>query len=331
MFISSLLVMSLPAYSPAQMGDRPDTDSDGLPDFLEIHKYLTDPNEPDSDGDGILDGDWLERREYAYTVRSVIQVMRPVTPMFLNDDYQDARVLDETDTYVELEVIHYPFVDLEGVGGDGAAEEVTRWIEPGPTSNASPVLRRKISAAMKQSGAGRPTTTSGKGIARIAEWLLGHAKHKQRFTVHTTGVDEEGQFFVPENLAADMERSSKRAGLSPEETWPREFEAAGMFDNKERGSCSSSAIYLSGCLRSLGVPTRTVLCVPLIDANDEREWELLRTGIRNTKVREQIENALERIRTGYSSHTFNEVYVEGRWHRLNYSELDARVFNKGSF
>lgn len=34
-----------------------DTDGDGLSDFQEIFKYFTDPNNPDSDGDGILDGD----------------------------------------------------------------------------------------------------------------------------------------------------------------------------------------------------------------------------------------------------------------------------------
>ena len=86
-----------------------DADGDGLSDFHEQFKYLTNPNDPDSDRDGILDGDWQERREYQYIVRSVVQVMRPVTIEFLNDDYQDARVLDETDDYVELEVIHYPF------------------------------------------------------------------------------------------------------------------------------------------------------------------------------------------------------------------------------
>ena len=66
-----------------------DTDADGLSDFAEIHKYGTDPKKADSDQDGIDDGDWRERREYTYTVRSVVQVMKPVTIEYLNDDYQD--------------------------------------------------------------------------------------------------------------------------------------------------------------------------------------------------------------------------------------------------
>ena len=90
-------------------GQDIDSDGDRLSNFHETYKYFTDPADKDSDGDGTDDGDWLERREYQYTVRSVVQVMKPVTIEFLNDDYQDARQLDETESYVELEVIHYPF------------------------------------------------------------------------------------------------------------------------------------------------------------------------------------------------------------------------------
>ena len=59
-----------------------DRDKDGLSDWVEIHKYRTDPKKADSDGDGVPDGDWLERREYQYTIRTVLQVMRPVTIEF---------------------------------------------------------------------------------------------------------------------------------------------------------------------------------------------------------------------------------------------------------
>ena len=54
------------------LAQDPDRDGDGLSDFHEQHKYLTDPDAVDSDGDGTPDGDWFERREYTYTVRSVV-------------------------------------------------------------------------------------------------------------------------------------------------------------------------------------------------------------------------------------------------------------------
>lgn len=309
-----------------------DSDGDGLSDFLETHKYLTDPSKADSDGDGVPDGDWLERREFAYTVRSVVQVMRPVTPEFLDDAYQDARVLDETETYVELEVIHYPLVSLKDVAHRGAdPEDLARWLEPGPTSNASPALGRSIHEAMERGGGKVPDLTSSAGVAKAAQWLLEHAKHNDRFTTFITAVDSDGRFYIPEELEAYADSKSRKEGIAPEKAWPREIEAAGMFEHGQRGSCTSSAIYLSGCLRALGVPTRTVLCIPIIDAGDESEWKLLESGIQHNGVRPTIARALEPSRRGWSSHTFNEVYVEGRWHRLNYSDIDAGILNEGFF
>ena len=84
----------------------PDTDRDGISDFRETHKHFTDPLRADSDGDGTPDGDWAERREFAYTVRSVLRVLRPCGGEDLTDDYQDVRVLANNDRYTELEVFH---------------------------------------------------------------------------------------------------------------------------------------------------------------------------------------------------------------------------------
>ena len=69
-----LLVSLFPCADSFGQTNEKDTDKDGLSDFHEINKYLTNPAVADSDGDGIPDGDWKERREYQYTIRSVVQV-----------------------------------------------------------------------------------------------------------------------------------------------------------------------------------------------------------------------------------------------------------------
>ena len=75
--IPILLALSiLPQDARKSPGDR-DSDRDGLSDFQEVHKYFTDPKESDSDGDGVPDGDWDERREFSYSVRAVMHVMAP--------------------------------------------------------------------------------------------------------------------------------------------------------------------------------------------------------------------------------------------------------------
>ena len=66
------------ASSLVSVSEDLDSDSDGLSDYQEIHKYLTDPQKKDSDGDSVPDSDCHERREYTYTIRTVVKVMRPV-------------------------------------------------------------------------------------------------------------------------------------------------------------------------------------------------------------------------------------------------------------
>ena len=55
-----------------------DSDGDGLSDFQEIHKYFTDPKKPSTAGDGISDGEAIRRREFTYSIRSVVKVMPPL-------------------------------------------------------------------------------------------------------------------------------------------------------------------------------------------------------------------------------------------------------------
>src|SRR3954471_15797777 len=104
MALSAFAILALETLGAPDL----DTDGDGLSDYAELHKYFTDPKKADTDGDKIPDGDWNERREFTYSVRAVIQVLPPVNLSTLEDDYQDARVLEVRDHAVELEVILYP-------------------------------------------------------------------------------------------------------------------------------------------------------------------------------------------------------------------------------
>jgi hypothetical protein len=100
-----------------------------------------------------------------------------------------------------------------------------------------------------------------------------------------------------------------------------------MFETGQRGSCTSSAIYISGCLRAIGIPTRTVLCIPLVDANDERERELVEKRLKNNRVRRIVSASTRQAVGSWTSHTFNEVWVGGRWRRLNYTKLGQGILD----
>ena len=319
-----------------------DADGDGLSDFHEVHKYRTDPNNADSDGDGLPDGNWLERREYQYFVRSVVQVMRPVTPEYLNDDYQDARVLDETDSYVELEVIHYPFNSVaDAIKGNAnwredvaANADLAPWLAPGPTSDWTPELRETMLADLaaevgidiRASEIADAPSLDDRSVAEtVSRWLMNRSEFHNGFTAFVTEFDEDGQPFVTDELRGNRDVEDFEA------EWRRELSAAGMYAAREHGSCSSSSIYLSGCLRAIGLPTRTILCIPVVDAGDEREVDLVRHGIRHPAVRRTLLGALDGLRNSWASHTFNEVWIDGRWRRLNYSKLGQNIYDREMF
>ena len=315
----------------AGIGD-PDTDRDGLSDFLEIHKYGTNPKQADSDRDGVPDGDWLERREYAYTVRSVVQVMKPVTIEYLNDDFQDARLLHEGDDYVELEVIHYPFSTVnEAIVADEQwrrpSKALKRWLEPGPTSDWTPKLRKELLAALEEDGIDVGELNDKQAVEQVSQWLMKHAEYHDGFSSFLTSFDERGRPYVRDDLRAAAERGKAEEGLTLEEQWEREISARGMFETGQRGSCTSSAIYISGCLRAIGIPTRTILCIPLVDANDERERDLVETRLQHNRVRRIVSASTQQAVGSWTSHTFNEVWVGGRWRRLNYSKLGQGILD----
>ncbi|MBK8099631.1 MAG: hypothetical protein IPK26_21195 [Planctomycetes bacterium] len=311
-FTATTLTCLLAAQNPAE----PDRDNDGLSDFAEQHKYRTDPGQRDSDGDGIPDGDWRERREYQYTVRVVAQVMKPVTPAFLDDDYQDIRVLDETADHVELEVILYPFNTVAtAIAADPDwrqnAARHAEWLRPGPTSDWTPQLRRELLHALAQAGIAADRLDDKSLVEQASRWLCQHARYHDGFSTFLTAFDAAGKPFIPEELRAAVDRERLADDLTLEQQWQRELSATGMFEHAVRGSCSSSAIYLSGCLRALGMPTRTILCIPIVDASDDAELHLLQRGLTHRGIARQVRSAIDRIRGSWSSHTFNEVLVGG--------------------
>jgi hypothetical protein len=104
-----------------------------------------------------------------------------------------------------------------------------------------------------------------------------------------------------------------------------------MFEQRVHGSCTSSAIYLCGGLRAAGVPTRIVLSIPLVDANDPAQLEMVERGIRHHGVRATTLKGLRGLVGSWASHTFNEVWVDGRWRRLNYTRLGQPILDDGLY
>ena len=313
-------------------GEDADSDRDGLSNFQETHKYFTDPHQADSDGDGIPDSDWHERREYTYSIRSVIKVMRPCDVDVANDDYQDARLLSETEQHVELEVIHYPFnTNADAIVGSAdwrtPTPELEKHLKAGVTTNWDEAMQRDLIDALAEDGIDLDTLTDQQVVELASAWLLNRGRYRYMFGTYFLHFPD-GQAEVFPGLEEAFRREGGNTDLPFEEHVQHEVFGRGMYFNRSYGTCTSTAVYLTTALRALGIPTRMILAIPPVDGTDPEQVELLGNQISNVEVRRTLLNG--QPGAGFASHTFNEVYVGGRWRRLNYGTLGQNSYGAGA-
>jgi RNA polymerase sigma factor (sigma-70 family) len=313
-----------PATASSAVDPNVDFDGDGLSDFQEIHKYRTDPRKLSTVGDGVSDGDRQRRREFTYTVRSVVKVMPPVNLECLDDDYQDARVVSRGENFVELEVIHYPLnTNSEAIRSNADwrrdAGSKQEFIRPGITTNWDDAMRHDLIAALKSDGIDPERLDDKELVSRASAWLLANSKYVNMFCTHYIHFPEARAAIYP-GLAARFEQEKGDRAWTVQEQLDHELFGRSMFAHRTHGSCTSWAVFLTTALRALGIPTRMVLGIPMVDATDPAQLAMVQKGVHHHRVRRTLLQGLSGAK-GYANHTFNEVLVGGRWVRLNYKTL----------
>ena len=98
------------------------------------------------------------------------------------------------------------------------------------------------------------------------------------FCTFFTGFTD-GAPHVLDGCGDAFERNKGDAQWSVAEQFAHELFGADMFTNKSYGTCTSAAVYLTTGLRSVGVPTRMVLCIPIADASDPAQVRMVENGI----------------------------------------------------
>jgi hypothetical protein len=326
--LALLALLAAPA-ARGQVRDK-DSDGDGLSDFQETHKYFTDPSKSSTAGDGVKDGDWDRRREFTYTVRSVVAVLRPVNTATLNDDYQDARVLSRgRDTY-RLEVVHYPLNTVAaGIRGDpdwrdrrGDFDDTLR---PGVTTNWDFPMRRRLTASLRTAEIDPQDLDDRALAAGAARWLFAQSKSMPMFCTHFVHFPNNRPAILP-GLEKAFAANKGRSSWSQQEQFDHELLGRGMFLNRTYGASTSAATYLATALRALGLPARMVLAIPIVDAGDPEQRALVRANLRHHRVRGTARLGLANA-IGFAAHTYNEVFVGDRWVRLNRGRLGQNILD----
>jgi hypothetical protein len=310
----------------------PDSDGDGLADFHEVHKYRTNPNKKDTAGKGVSDGDWRQRREFTYSVRAVIRVMPPYNLKALNDDYQDVRVRKETKQFVELEVVLYPLnTNASAIKGNPNWKKdyagMKEYLTPGITTNWDESMRKDLLRELAADGIDPDRLTDKEVVEQVSRWLFKRSRHRPMFCTFYVGF-RDGK---PEVLPGLEKRFASDKG-DPKWTVQQQFEhelfGKQMFARKTYGTCTSTAVYQTTVLRALGIPTRMILCIPLADGSDPDQVERIDKGLTNHRVRCDACTGALSGGDGFASHTFCEVFVGGRWRRLNYTTLGQNILQR---
>lgn len=326
MKLSALLLLVVIGAVPPKGADA---DGDGLPDFQETHKYRTDPKKKDTAGKGVSDGDWKQRREFTYSVRAVVRVMKPYNLKAINDDYQDARVLKETKEYAELEVVVYPLNTNAGAikGNPNWKKDyagMKQYLAPGVTTNWDGPMREALLRELAKDGIDPDKLADKEVVEQVSRWLFRRSKHRNMFCTFYVGF-KGGKPYVLPGLEKNFQRDKGDSRWGEQEQFAHELFGREMFARKTYGTCTSTAVCQTTVLRALGIPTRMVLCIPLADGSDAAQIEMIDRGLTNHRVRQDA--CLGAISGGYSfaSHTFCEAFVGGRWRRLNYTKLGQNV------
>lgn len=285
-----------------------DDDHDGLTDEEERMKYKTSPDLADTDGDGTPDGDWDERREYAYTVRILMKIRQPFDVDAMNDWYQDVRVLDgpDQDGYTRIEAIIYPDTLVDYSPSSFPVSDLPdgfqTYTEPGIATNYSPSMQSEVLQILEDAD------TDEEAVNQVLQW-----------------VSDETTFYldysIPEvyyTYVEDGEVKVRNYGgsLPVEELLQTHYFAESMFEMRTHGTCTSIATLKCAMLKAAGIPCRVLQTIfPIYYHGDQT------VPYENNLTREWHCNFEQGSGEGpwWCNHAFLEVYLGGRWVRADWT------------
>lgn len=272
------------------------------------------------------------RSEDTYTITSVIQVVQPVNPADMKDDFQDVRVLAQDNDSCTVEVTYYP-LNRPAIGENPNWRKddagMTEYLKPTATENWDQAMRRDLIAELHQAGIEPDQLTDKQLVEQVSAWAMKRAHSTSAFSIWAVQYPEgKPAVYPPLREAFDHEK--------PDPTWTDEQmfdqEALGrsMFYHRVHGACTSSAVYLTTIFRALGIPTRIIFCIPPFDPNDDTQARKFYDNIHYHQAREAVRSALDGT-AGFEDHMFNEVYVDHHWVRLNYKTLGQPILDAHYF
>ncbi|MBI4371728.1 MAG: transglutaminase domain-containing protein [Elusimicrobia bacterium] len=262
-------------------------------------------------------------------MRVTLRVMPPIDREALNDDFQEAVVLKETAKFWEIKATLHPDRSIPIQANPNWRRDdagMTEYLKPGPSTNWDEKLRQDILAELKEAGIDPEAMDDKELVEKVAHWAHRRAKYLDKMSGSHDVYFPNGEPQILPGLEPHFERGKGSSDWSDAQQFEHVVLGKSMFYHRTTGSCTSYATYQATILRALGIPTRIIIAIPILDASDPTQLKLL-SGIRDSNVRQAVVQAASEAGESFNSHTFNEVYVGKRWVRLNYNRLGQPILD----
>jgi hypothetical protein len=286
-----------------------DYDGDTLSNIDELEKYHTNPYSLDSDGDGISDGDWEERREYVYSVRVLVKIKQPFDIEAMNDSFQDTRVIADEDSkgYTSLEIIIYPETSLSLIPSpyplQGLSPDLIELTKPGTSTNYSEEMHEHVLLITEKA------VTDYEAVKRVLNW----------FNTNTELVDFpfQPEVFYYAYIDNDKVKLRNYPSLPVNEMLEKCLFADSMFRNRVHGTCCSTATLKCAMIKASGIPCKIINTLDPIFSHEDQKENYINNLNRIWQGR--FENQPSGKPSWCANHCFMEVYLGNRWVRVDRS------------
>ena len=304
---------SIPTPTPTatpMLNPDADVDSDGLTNYEETVKYKTNPYHADSDGDGIPDGEWNERREYTYTVGVAMKIRKPFDIETMNDLYQDVRIISGPDKtgYTYIEAIIYPETRVNFSPSPYPLKELPpelqAYTQPGIATNYDPSMQAEVLNIV--TGA----KTDVEVVERVLQWVETETTYYLDYSIPVV--------YYTYLADGNVQVRNYNGSLPVEELLRTHYFAESMFRERTHGTCTSIATLKCAMLKAAGIPCRVIQTlfpisyhedqtVPYVN-NLKRDWHSVWHCVWEQRSGQS---------PGWYNHAFIEVYLGGRWIRAD--------------
>jgi len=259
-----------------------------------------------------------------YTITTTVRLVQPYDIRAMNDEFQSAKLIGEKGGVGTFEITYRP-LHIQQVTADPnwrkSDRKMAEYLLPRTCANWDADLKTQILSDLRKDGIDPEKLDDKTLVERVSNWALQRSRFNDQFGLWMIEFNH-GSPTIPASLKKSFAENEPK-GASLQQIYAQEVFGKGMYAAKTHGACTSTSTYMTTILRAIGIPTRIILTVPACDPNDKSQVKALTMAVRHHKTVQAIR--LAATSNGFVNHVFNEVWVGGKWVRLNYNRLGQPI------